>query len=234
MSRHGKKYEAAREKIDRNKRYTLKEAVELVKECSFAEFDETVEVAIRLGVDPKHAEQMVRGTVVLPNGTGKSVRVAVFAEGEDADAARDAGADVVGGDDLVENVQEGFLDFDVAIAHPSMMGKVGKLGKMLGPRGLMPNPKSGTVTPNVAQAVKEAKAGKIEYRVDKGGVIHAYIGKVSFDAESLEDNCLTLISSIQKAKPASVKGAYFRSITVSSTMGPGVRIDLSGILQQSS
>lgn len=232
MPKHGKNYNSAREKIDRDKEYPLAEAIELIKANSFAKFDETMDIAVKLGVDPRHADQMVRGTVVLPSGTGKSVRIAVFAEGDDAEAAKKAGADIVGSDDLVEKIQAGEMDFDVAIAHPSMMSKVGRLGKVLGPRGLMPNPKAGTVTPNVAQAVSEAKAGKIEYRVDKGGVIHSMVGKVSFEADALDQNCKALISALHRARPTSVKGAYFRSCVISSTMGPGVKIDLSGLIQQ--
>ncbi len=232
MPKHGKNYNSAREKIDSNATFVLKEALELIKSCSFAKFDESVDMALKLGVDPRHADQMIRGTVILPAGTGKTVRVAVFAEGEDADAASEAGAEIVGSDDLVEKIKGGEFDFDVAIAHPKMMGKVGKLGKVLGPRGLMPNPKAGTVTPNVAQAVKEAKAGKIEYRTDKSGVIHVMVGKVSFTMEELEENCITLIYALNKAKPAAVKGAYFKSCTISTTMGPGVRVDLANILQQ--
>lgn len=231
MPKHGKKYREVRQKVDRTVQYPIAEAVKLVKDCSFVKFDETVEIAVRLGVDPRHADQMVRGSVLLPRGTGKSVRIAVFAEGDDAAAAQAQGAEIVGSDDLVEKIQGGFLDFDVAIAHPSMMGKVGKLGKVLGPRGLMPNPKSGTVSPDVGRAVKEAKAGKIEYRVDKTGIIHALIGKVSFDPDALVENCTALVDSLQRAKPASVKGVYFRSLTLSSTMGPGVRVDLSSVLQ---
>lgn len=231
MPKHGKKYREARAKVDRTKRYQLDEAIAIVKDCSFAEFDETVEVAIKLGVDPRHAEQMVRGSVVLPNGIGKTVRVAVFAEGDDARAATEAGADVVGSDDLIEKIQGGFLDFDIAIAHPALMGKVGKLGKVLGPRGLMPNPKTGTVSTDIAKAVKESKAGKIEFRVDKGGVVHTIVGKVSFETNALAENCNALIGALQRAKPASVKGAYFRSVTLSSTMGPGVKVDLANLIQ---
>lgn len=232
MGRHGKKYIEARERVDRNKKYALDEAVALVKDCSFAGFDESVDVAVKLGVDPRHADQMVRGTVVLPGGTGKDLKIAVFAEGEDAKAAEEAGANIVGSDDLVERIKEGFLDFDVAIAHPSMMGKVGRLGKVLGPRGLMPNPKSGTVAPDVARAVEDAKAGKVDYRVDKSGIIHVMVGKVSFEHGKLRDNCKALIDSLAKARPASVKGAYFRSITLTSTMGPGVKIDISDVTQK--
>jgi len=232
MSKHGKHYTEIRKKIDNERAYPLKEAIQLVKENSWVKFDETIDIAVNLGVDPRHADQMVRGTVVLPAGTGKSVRIAVFAEGEDADVARAAGADIVGGEDLIEIVKGGEIDFDVAIAHPQMMGKVGRLGKALGPRGLMPNPKAGTVTANIELAVKEAKAGKIEYRVDKGGVIHAIVGKVSFEVEALEENCSALLNALNKAKPAAVKGVYFRTCVISSTMGPGVKIDLSNVLHQ--
>ena len=232
MAKHGKKYRQAAEKVDPLKRYELSEAIDLLKECAVAKFDESVEVTIRLGVDPRHAEQMVRGSVLMPNGTGKEVRIAVFAEGEMADAARAAGADIVGGDDLVAKIKEGFLEFDVAIAHPSMMGKVGRLGRVLGPRGLMPNPKSGTVSPDVARAVKEAKAGKIEYRVDKAGIIHTMVGKVSFERDALLENCTALVDVLQKARPASVKGAYFRTMALSSTMGPGIKIDLASVIKK--
>ncbi len=232
MAKHGKKYRQAAEKVDSLKRYELSEAIDLLKEIANANFDESVEVTIRLGVDPRHAEQMVRGSVLMPNGTGKEVRIAVFAEGEMADAARAAGADIVGGDDLVAKIKEGFLEFDVAIAHPSMMGKVGRLGRVLGPRGLMPNPKSGTVSPDVARAVKEAKAGKIEYRVDKAGIIHTMVGKVSFERDALLENCTALVDVLQKARPASVKGAYFRTMALSSTMGPGIKIDLASVIKK--
>ena len=231
MAAHGKKYLEAREKVDRDNIYPLSDAVKLVKECQFAKFDESIEMAIRLGVDPRHADQMVRGTVILPNGTGKEVTIAVFAEGDDASAAKEAGADIVGSDDLVEKIQEGFTDFDIAIAHPKMMSKVGRLGKVLGPKGLMPNPKAGTVTPNVGQAVSEAKAGKIEYRVDKGGVVHALVGKSSFEIDALIENCSILIKTLAKARPPAVKGAYFRSATISSTMGPGIKFDVSDVLK---
>ncbi|MBQ7043559.1 MAG: 50S ribosomal protein L1 [Clostridia bacterium] len=224
--KHGKKYLESAKLVDRAALYEPMEALELAVKTSSAKFDETVEVHVRLGVDSRHADQQVRGAVVLPNGTGKKVRVAVFAKGEAADAAAAAGAEIVGAEDLVAKIQgEGFLDFDVAIAAPNMMGLVGRLGKVLGPRGLMPSPKAGTVTPDVAKAVEEAKAGKIEYRLDKTNIIHCPIGKVSFGAEKLGENYKTLLSAIEKAKPAAAKGQYIRSCVVASTMGPGVRIN---------
>src|SRR5437016_13435386 len=201
----------------------------LVKKAAFAKFDETVELAIRLGVDPKHADQMVRGTVVLPHGLGKTKRVIVMASGEKVREGRDAGADEAGGDDLVQRIQGGWLDFDAVVATPDMMKSVGKLGKVLGPRGLMPNPKTGTVTMDVAKAVKEVKAGKVEFRVDKTGIIHCPVGKVSFDAAKLAENAHALISNVIKAKPATAKGRYVKSIVISSTMGPGVPIDLASV-----
>ncbi len=225
MRKLSKRTRALREQTDRAAKLTLAEACAKVKSLATAKFDETVDVAIRLGVNPRHADQMVRGAVVLPHGTGQSIRVAVFAKGDKAKEATDAGADVVGDDDLVEKINGGFLDFDRVIATPDMMGKVGKLGKVLGPRGLMPNPKVGTVTPNVAAAVKEAKAGKIEYRVEKAGIIHARIGKASFKPEQLDDNARTLLNQVMRQKPATAKGVYMRSITLSSTMSPGVRVD---------
>ena len=212
-------------KYDRQQRYRIDDALAMVKSIAFAKFDETVDIAVRLGVNPKHADQMVRGAIVLPNGTGKSVRVAVFAKGDKEKEALDAGADVVGGDDLVEKVQGGMLDFDRVIATPDMMGKVGKLGRILGPRGLMPNPKVGTVTPNVTQAVKEAKAGKVQYRVDKAGVIHCRLGRVSFETHALTENASALVTELIAKRPATAKGTYVKSVTVSSTMGPGVRVD---------
>ena len=223
--KHGKKYLESAKLVDRAALYEPMEALELAVKTSSAKFDETVEVHVRLGVDSRHADQQVRGAVVLPNGTGKKVRVAVFAKGEAADAAAAAGAEIVGAEDLVAKIQgEGFLDFDVAIAAPNMMGLVGRLGKVLGPRGLMPSPKAGTVTPDVAKAVEEAKAGKIEYRLDKSNIIHCPIGKVSFGADKLEENFNTLVEAVVKAKPAAAKGTYLRSITVASTMGIGVPI----------
>jgi len=224
----GKKYAAARKLVEKPA-YTLADAMPLIKKGAFAKFDETVELAMRLGVDPKHADQMVRGTVVLPHGLGKSKRVIVIASGEKVREARDSGADEAGGDDLVQRIQGGWLDFDAVVATPDMMKSVGKLGKVLGPRGLMPNPKTGTVTMDVAKAVKEVKAGKVEFRVDKTGIIHCPVGKVSFDAEKLAENAHALISNVMKAKPATAKGRYVRSIVISSTMGPGVPIDLASV-----
>ena len=224
--KHGKKYVDSVKLVDSAKLYDPNEALELACKTATAKFDETVEVHVRLGVDSRHADQQVRGAVVLPNGTGKNVRVAVFAKGAEADAAVAAGAEVVGAEDLVARIQgEGFMDFDVAIAAPNMMGLVGRLGKVLGPRGLMPSPKAGTVTPDVAKAVAEAKAGKIEYRLDKTNIIHCPIGKASFGAEKLGENFATLLEAIVKAKPAAAKGQYIRSCVVASTMGPGVRVN---------
>ncbi|MGN0569867.1 MAG: 50S ribosomal protein L1 [Candidatus Fimenecus sp.] len=223
--KHGKKYVESAKLIDRTKLYDTAEALELAVKGATAKFDETVELHVRLGVDSRHADQQVRGAVVLPNGTGKKVRVAVFAKGDKADAATAAGAEFVGAEDLVAKVQEGFMDFDVCIASPDMMGLVGRLGKVLGPRGLMPSPKAGTVTPDVAKAVTEAKAGKIEYRLDKTNIIHCPIGKVSFGAEKLKENLDTLMEAIVKAKPAATKGQYIKSCAVATTMGPGVKIN---------
>ena len=211
--------------VDKARKYTVEEAVGLVKKAKYAKFDETVDVAIRLGVNPKHADQMVRGAIVLPHGTGQAVRVLVFAKGEKEREAKDAGADFAGSDDMVAKVSEGFIDFDRVIATPDMMGAVGKLGRILGPRGLMPNPKVGTVTFDVGNAVKEAKGGKIEYRVEKAGIVHARVGKVSFTEAALAENASALISALVRQKPSTAKGTYLRSITVSSTMGPGVKID---------
>jgi large subunit ribosomal protein L1 len=225
MPRIAKKRKEALGKFDREKRFNVDEAIGLVKKTAYAKFDESVDLAVRLGVNPKHADQMVRGAIVLPHGTGKSVRVAVFARGEKEKEALDAGADYAGGDDLAKKVQEGMLDFEVCIATPDMMGTVGKLGRILGPRGLMPNPKVGTVTPDVARAVREAKAGKVEYRVDKAGVVHVRVGRISFTEQKLAENTLALIRELLQKKPSTAKGVYLRSITVSSTMGPGVRID---------
>ncbi len=224
--KHGKKYIDSAKLVDKAALYEPMEALELAVKTASAKFDETVEAHVRLGVDSRHADQQVRGAVVLPNGTGRSVRVAVFAKGADADAAAAAGAEVVGAEDLVAKIQgEGFMDFDVCIAAPNMMGLVGRLGKVLGPRGLMPSPKAGTVTPDVAKAVTEAKAGKIEYRLDKTNIIHCPIGKVSFGAEKLQENFTTLLDAIIKAKPAAAKGQYIRSCVVATTMGPGVKIN---------
>jgi len=225
MPKVAKKKVAARSVVDRAKRYTLEEACALVKKAALAKFDETVDLAVRLGVNPRHADQMVRGAVVLPHGTGQSLRVLVFAKGEKAKEAEAAGADFVGEADLVAKVQEGFMDFDRVIATPDMMGMVGKLGRILGPRGLMPNPKVGTVTFDVKTAVSEAKAGKVEYRVEKAGIVHARIGKASFAEKALYTNADALIQALIRAKPATAKGIYLRSITMSSTMGPGIRVD---------
>jgi len=226
MPKHGKKYTDAVKQFDRSVLYEAAEALELVKKLAPGKFDETVELAVRLGVDPRHADQQVRGAVVLPHGTGKSRTVLVFAKGDKAKEAEEAGADFVGAEDMVAKIQqEGWLGFDVAIATPDMMGNVGKLGRILGPRGLMPNPKTGTVTFDIARAVKEVKAGKIEYRVDKAGNIHAPIGKVSFSTDMLVENLRTLIDTLIRARPAAAKGQYLKSISVSSTMGPGVKIN---------
>jgi large subunit ribosomal protein L1 len=229
MPKTAKKLEAALAKVDRNRNYALKEAIELVKSAAYTKFDETVDVAVRLGVDPRHADQMVRGAVVLPNGLGKTVRVLVFAKGEKEKEARDAGADYVGAEDLVAKIQEGWFDFDTAIATPDMMGVVGKIGKLLGPRGLMPNPKVGTVTFDVGRAVKESKSGKVEFRVEKAGIIHAPVGKVSFDVDKLSENILALFDALIKAKPVAAKGTYVKKICLSSTMGPGVRVDIAEV-----
>ncbi len=229
MPSTAKKLKEALAKVDRTRSYPLQEAVEVVKSAAFAKFDETVDVAVRLGVDPRHADQMVRGAVVLPNGLGKDVRVLVFAKGEKEKEARDAGADYVGAEDLVAKIQEGWFEFDTAIATPDMMGVVGKIGKLLGPRGLMPNPKVGTVTFDVGRAVKECKAGKVEFRVEKAGIVHAPVGKVSFAGDKLKENVLALIEALMKAKPSAAKGTYLKKVTLSSTMGPGVRVDIAEI-----
>ncbi|MHB1487658.1 MAG: 50S ribosomal protein L1 [Acidimicrobiales bacterium] len=221
----GKKLVDADRRFDRGQLHALTEAVDLVKSLAHAKFDETVEMAVRLGVDPRKADQIVRGTVSLPAGTGKTVRVAVFAAGEAANQAKAAGADVVGADDLVARVEEGFLDFDLAIATPDLMGQVGKLGRVLGPRGLMPNPKTGTVTTDVGKAVGEFKGGRVEYRTDRVGNVHVPVGKVSFDKDSLLGNARAVLEELARAKPASAKGRYMRSVTMSSTMGPGIKID---------
>jgi large subunit ribosomal protein L1 len=226
MARHGKKFTAAEAQVE-DRAYSLEEAIPLLQKVKFAKFDETIEVAMRLGVDPKHADQMVRGTVVLPHGLGKSKRVLVIAGADKQKEALDAGADHVGGDDVVEKILGGWMDFDAVVATPDMMRAVGRLGKVLGPRGLMPNPKTGTVTPNVIQAITEIKAGKVEFRVDKAGIVHAPLGKVSFSTRSLIENAQALVDSVVKAKPSAAKGRYLKSITVSSTMGPGISIDTS-------
>lgn len=229
MAKHGKKYKQALEQVDRDKAYGPTEALDLVKKIAPAKFDETVEAAIRLNVDPKRSDQQVRGAVVLPHGTGKTKRVLVFAKGEKAKEAEAAGADYVGDEDLIEKVSQGWLDFDVVVATPDMMGQVGKLGRILGPKGLMPNPKTGTVTFEVEKAVSESKAGKIEYRVDKAGNVHAPIGKVSFETRELAENLETLIETLIKAKPPAAKGRYIRNVSVSSSMGPGIRVDVSAV-----
>ena len=225
MKKHSKKYNEAASKVDSEKIYKIEEALNLVKEVAYANFDETVDLAFNLGVDPRHADQMIRGALALPAGTGKSVRVCVITSGEKLDAAEKAGADFVGGDDLVAKIAGGWLEFDRVIASPDMMGKLGRIGRVLGPRGLMPNPKLGTVTPDVAKAVTEQKAGKVEYRTEKNGVIHVAIGKKSFDDANLRKNFDAVLSAIIKAKPASAKGTYMKSLTVSTTMGPGIKID---------
>lgn len=225
MPSHGKKYQEAAKLLDRSKLHEPEEALELVKKVAVAKFDETVEVAVRLGVDVRHADQQVRGAVVLPAGTGKSVKVLVFAKGDKAKEAEGAGADIVGAEDIVTRIQEGWLDFDVAVATPDMMGMVGKLGRILGPRGLMPNPKTGTVTFDVTNAIREIKAGKIEYRTDKAGIVAAPIGKVSFDAERLGTNFKALMDALLRAKPAAAKGVYLKSVTISTTMGPGIKVN---------
>jgi len=231
MAKIGKRTVKAREGIDTQKSYPLEEAVKLIKSRATAKFDETIEVAMNLGVDPRHADQMVRGVVSLPNGTGRTARVAVFAKGAKADEARKAGADIVGAEDLAETVQKGEINFDRCIATPDMMGVVGRLGKVLGPRGLMPNPKVGTVTMDVTQAVKDAKGGAVEFRVEKAGIVHAGVGKASFEEKAITQNVRALIDSVVKAKPAGAKGHYVQKISISSTMGPGVKIALDSVGQ---
>lgn len=230
MAKKGKRYLEAAKKVDPRKIYTRDEAIELVKEVANAKFDETVEVAIKLGVDPRHADQQVRGTVVLPHGLGKEMKVLVFAKGDKAKEAQDAGADFVGDEDLATKIQGGWTDFDVAIATPDMMGVVGRLGRILGPRGLMPNPRTGTVTLEIEKAVKEAKAGKVEFRVNKEAGIHCPIGKASFEVDQLRDNFLALMDAIIKAKPAAAKGTYLRKLSISSTMGPGIKVQTQHVL----
>ena len=225
----GKRLKKAREGVDREKLYPLADAIKMVKERAKSKFDETVEIAINLGVDPRHADQMVRGVVTLPNGTGRTLRVGVFARGAKAEEAKAAGADVVGAEDLVERIQGGFLDFDRVIATPDMMALVGRLGKVLGPRGLMPNPRVGTVTPNVAQAVKDAKGGAIEFRVEKAGIVHAGVGKASFTEEALTANVRALVDALNRAKPSGAKGTYIKRVSLSSTMGPGVKVDTGSL-----
>jgi large subunit ribosomal protein L1 len=230
MVKVGKRLKNARQAVDSEKLYELAEAISVVKKNATAKFDETVEVAVSLGVDPRHADQMVRGVCQLPHGTGRSVRVLVFAKGDKADAAKAAGADIVGDEELVQEIQGGRSDFDRVIATPDMMPLVGRLGKVLGPRGLMPNPKVGTVTPDVATAVKNAKAGEVQFRVEKAGIIHAGIGKASFTDDALKENILALTEAISKAKPSGAKGSYFKKLAISSTMGPGVRVEMSSAL----
>jgi large subunit ribosomal protein L1 len=225
----GKKISAAKEKIERIRDYSLDEAIRIVKESSYAKFDETVDLAFNLGINPKKSDQMVKGSVVLPHGIGKKVKVLVFAKGEKEKEAADAGADIIGAEDLVEKISKGWLDFDKTVATPDMMGLVGKLGKILGPRGLMPNPKLGTVTFDISRAVKEIKAGKVEYKAEKAGIIHVPIGKVSFDNQKLFDNARAVVDSVVKAKPATSKGKYLKKISISSTMGPGVTVDIASL-----
>ncbi len=225
----GKKLIAVKEKIETGRGYSLEDAINLIKESSYAKFDETIDLAVNLGIDPRKSEQMVRSTVVLPHGTGKKVRVLVFAKGEKEKEATDAGADFVGAENLIEKIQKGWLDFDKTIATPDIMGLVGKLGKILGPRGLMPNPKLGTVTFDIARAVKEIKSGKVEYKAEKAGIVHVPIGKVSFDTQKLLNNTKAVIESIIKAKPATSKGKYLKRLSISSTMGPGITIDIASL-----
>jgi len=226
VATRGRKYKEARAAVE-DRPHGLEEALQRIKDGSFAKFDETVEIAIRLGVNPRHADQMVRGTVVLPHGTGRTVRVLVFASGEKLQEAEAAGADHVGGEELASRIQDGWLDFDAVVATPDMMRVVGRLGRVLGPRGLMPNPKTGTVTPDVTKAIEDIKAGKVNFRVDKAGIVHAPLGKVSFDTERLVENATALLSEIMRARPSAAKGTYLRSVNLSSTMGPGVRVDSS-------
>jgi large subunit ribosomal protein L1 len=230
MAQHGKKYREALKLVDRTRAYAPADAVDLVKQTSIVNFDPSVEAHLRLGVDPRHADQMVRGTVVLPHGTGKVVRVAVFAQGEKAQEALRAGADEVGGEDLVKKIEGGWLEFDVAVATPDMMGMVGKLGRILGRRGLMPNPKAGTVTFDLDRAIGEVKTGRVEFKVDKSGIIHVPVGKASFDAAALVANLAVLLDAINRAKPAGAKGTYLKGLTIASTMSPGVRVDVPGLL----
>ena len=232
MAKHGKRMQAALSNVDRKAQYSVEDAVKLVKKNATAKFDETIEVAMNLGVDPRHADQMVRGVVALPNGTGRSVRVAVFAKGDKAEEAKKAGADVVGAEDLMEQIQRGEINFDKVIATPDMMPLVGRLGKILGPRGMMPNPKVGTVTPNVAKAIKDAKGGAVEFRVEKAGVVHAGVGKASFDEKALLENVRAFLDAVMKAKPSGAKGTYVKKIALSSTMGPGVAVDVASAAAQ--
>ncbi|MBT5244789.1 MAG: 50S ribosomal protein L1 [Rhodospirillaceae bacterium] len=229
MAKHGKRYTNAHEKIERGTLYELADAVKIVKDNANTKFDETIEIALNLGVDPKHADQMVRGVVSLPHGTGKTLRVAVFAKGDKVKEAEDAGADIVGSDELADKIKKGEVDFDRCIATPDMMAVVGQLGKVLGPKGLMPNPKLGTVTMDVATAVKDAKGGQIEFRVEKAGIIHAGVGKASFSADAITENVSTFVNAIYKAKPTGVKGTYMQRVTISSSMGPGVRLNVGSL-----
>jgi large subunit ribosomal protein L1 len=229
MSGMGKSYRKVFEKVDRNQRYQLEDSLKLVKETARAKFDETVDMAIRLGVDPRQADQNIRGTVALPHGMGKTVRVLAFAKGEKEREAQDAGADFVGSDELIKRISEGWLDFDKAVATPDMMAAVGRIGKILGPRGLMPNPKTGTVSLDIGKAVREIKAGKLEFRVDKAGIVHVPVGRASFSAEQLIDNARMVLLTVLRAKPASAKGNYVKGVTVATTMGPGIKIDLAQI-----
>jgi large subunit ribosomal protein L1 len=233
MGYHGKEYRSGRAKVDPQKKYPLDEALDLLKQVTYAKFDETVDMAVRLGVNPKYPDQMVRGAVVLPHGTGRSVRVAVFAKGDKAKEAVEAGADVVGAEDLAERIQkESFLEFDKVIATPDVMGLVGRLGKILGPRGLMPNPKVGTVTFDISKAVRESKGGKVEFRVEKAGIVHVIVGKKSFTKEALRANCMTLLEMILKLKPSSAKGTYMKSVAISATMSPGIRLDAGALIAE--
>jgi large subunit ribosomal protein L1 len=234
MAGHGTKYLEAAKLVDRDRVYTPAEAAALAKETNYVAFDGTVEAHLRLGVDPRHADQMVRGTVVLPHGTGKVVRVAVFAQGEKAQEALRAGADEVGAEDLVKKVEAGWLDFDVALATPDLMGQVGRLGKILGRRGLMPNPKAGTITFDLDRAIREVKGGRVEFKVDKSAIIHVPVGKASFEADALVANLAALVDAVNRAKPAGAKGTYLRTLTIASTMGPGIRVDIPGVLAAAS
>ena len=227
---HGKKYLEAAKLVERDRIYSPAEAAALAKETSFVSFDSTLEAHLRLGVDPRHADQMVRGTVVLPSGTGKVTRVVVFAQGEKAQEALQAGADEVGAEDLVKKIEAGWLDFDVALATPDLMGQVGRLGKILGRRGLMPNPKAGTITFDLERAIKEVKSGRVEFKVDKAGIVHVPVGKSSFEAQALAENLATLVDAINRARPTGVKGQYLKTLTIASTMGPGIRVDVPGVL----
>jgi large subunit ribosomal protein L1 len=230
MTQHGKKYLEAAKLVDRERIYAPTEAAQLAKQTTYVAFDASMEVHLKLGVDPRHADQMVRGTVVLPHGTGKVVRVAVFAQGDKAQAALRAGADEVGGEDLVKRIEAGWLEFDVALATPDMMGQVGRLGKILGRRGLMPNPKSGTITFDLERAIREVKAGRVEFKVDKAGIIHVPFGKASFEADALTANLVALVDAVSRAKPTGAKGQYFKGLTIASTMGPGIRVDIPAVI----